>query len=97
MAIVGYEWIIVLITFIFVFIFIIYVLRLLLRRRKEVMMIPCRYCGGLKPRTSGFCPSCKRYSSIEVWVCSSCGRENPPDNEYCGKCGRSLRDETKIY
>ena len=26
--------------------------------RKEVVMIPCRYCGGLMPDTSLFCPNC---------------------------------------
>jgi len=25
---------------------------------KEVVMIPCKYCGGLMPQTSTFCPSC---------------------------------------
>jgi len=25
---------------------------------KEVVLIPCKYCGGLMPQTSTFCPSC---------------------------------------
>jgi len=25
---------------------------------KEVVMVPCIYCGGLMPQTSSFCPSC---------------------------------------
>lgn len=25
---------------------------------KEVVMIPCRYCGALMPQTSTFCPNC---------------------------------------
>ena len=25
---------------------------------KEVVMIPCRYCGGLMPELSTFCPNC---------------------------------------
>lgn len=25
---------------------------------KEVVMVPCQYCGGLMPTTSTFCPSC---------------------------------------
>jgi len=25
---------------------------------KEVVMIPCRYCGGLMPQASTFCPNC---------------------------------------
>jgi len=25
---------------------------------REVVMIPCQYCGGLMPQTSTFCPSC---------------------------------------
>jgi len=25
---------------------------------KEVVMIPCRYCSGLMPQTSTFCPNC---------------------------------------
>jgi len=25
---------------------------------KEVVMIPCKYCGGLMPQTSVFCPNC---------------------------------------
>lgn len=26
--------------------------------RQEVVMLPCRYCGGLMPDTSLFCPNC---------------------------------------
>lgn len=26
--------------------------------RKEVVMVPCKYCGGLMPQTSTFCPNC---------------------------------------
>ena len=25
---------------------------------KEVVMVPCQYCGGLMPTTSTFCPGC---------------------------------------
>ena len=25
---------------------------------KGIIMIPCRYCGGLVPQTSAFCPNC---------------------------------------
>ncbi len=25
---------------------------------KEIVMIPCQYCGGFMPQTSTFCPSC---------------------------------------
>ena len=25
---------------------------------KEIVMIPCQYCGGLIPQTSTFCPNC---------------------------------------
>jgi len=25
---------------------------------KEVVMIPCKYCGSLTPQTSTFCPNC---------------------------------------
>lgn len=25
---------------------------------KEIVMIPCQYCGGLMPQTSVFCPNC---------------------------------------
>jgi hypothetical protein len=25
---------------------------------KEVVMIPCKYCSGLMPQTSVFCPNC---------------------------------------
>jgi len=25
---------------------------------KEIVMIPCRYCGGLVPQTAVFCPNC---------------------------------------
>jgi len=25
---------------------------------KEVVMVPCSYCGGLMPQTSTFCPNC---------------------------------------
>jgi len=25
---------------------------------KEIVMVPCRYCGGLMPQTSVFCPNC---------------------------------------
>lgn len=25
---------------------------------KEVVMVPCTYCGGLMPNTASFCPSC---------------------------------------
>jgi len=25
---------------------------------KEIVMVPCQYCGGLMPQTSSFCPSC---------------------------------------
>ena len=28
------------------------------RARKEIIMIPCRYCGGLLPQASTFCPNC---------------------------------------
>jgi rubrerythrin len=26
---------------------------------KEIVMVPCQYCGGLMPTTSTQCPSCK--------------------------------------
>jgi len=74
MAIVGYEWILILV----VFIIIICVIARLLRKQptlpattqpsptiikereviKEVVMVPCRYCGGLMPQASLFCPNC---------------------------------------
>jgi len=25
---------------------------------KEIVMVPCSYCGGLMPQTSTFCPNC---------------------------------------
>jgi hypothetical protein len=25
---------------------------------KEIVMVPCRYCGGLMPQASLFCPNC---------------------------------------
>jgi DNA-directed RNA polymerase subunit RPC12/RpoP len=25
---------------------------------KEVVLIPCKYCGGLMPQTANFCPNC---------------------------------------
>ncbi|MDH5390657.1 MAG: hypothetical protein OEX10_05850 [Candidatus Bathyarchaeota archaeon] len=25
---------------------------------KEIVMIPCQYCGGIMPQTSIFCPNC---------------------------------------
>jgi len=25
---------------------------------REVVMIPCQYCGGLMPQTATFCPKC---------------------------------------
>jgi hypothetical protein len=25
---------------------------------KEIVMVPCQYCGGLMPQTSSFCPGC---------------------------------------
>ena len=25
---------------------------------REMVMIPCQYCGGLMPQTSAFCPKC---------------------------------------
>ncbi len=25
---------------------------------KEIVMIPCKYCGGLMPQTATFCPNC---------------------------------------
>jgi hypothetical protein len=25
---------------------------------KEVVMVPCRYCGGLMPQATTFCPNC---------------------------------------
>jgi rubrerythrin len=28
------------------------------RARKEIIMIPCRYCGGSIPQASAFCPNC---------------------------------------
>jgi len=28
------------------------------RAAKEIVMIPCRYCGGLVPQGSTFCPNC---------------------------------------
>ncbi len=28
------------------------------RAAKEIVMIPCRYCGGLVPEASTFCPNC---------------------------------------
>jgi len=28
------------------------------RARKEIVMIPCRYCGGLVPQASTFCQNC---------------------------------------
>jgi len=28
------------------------------RARKEIIMIPCRYCGGSVPQASTFCPNC---------------------------------------
>lgn len=29
------------------------------RARKEVLMVPCQYCGGMMPQSSTFCPNCK--------------------------------------
>jgi len=29
------------------------------RARKEILMVPCQYCGGVMPQTSTFCPNCK--------------------------------------
>lgn len=26
---------------------------------KEVVMVPCKYCGGLTPQTATYCPSCR--------------------------------------
>ncbi len=28
------------------------------RTRKEVPMVPCKYCGGMMPQASTFCPNC---------------------------------------
>jgi len=28
------------------------------RALKEIVMVPCHYCGGLMPQTSTFCPNC---------------------------------------
>lgn len=77
MALVGYEWIILLVLFLVV----IYIISRLLRRNpkpqayagpvqqpttiikereviREVVMVPCKYCGGLMPQASTFCPKC---------------------------------------
>ena len=29
------------------------------RARKEILMVPCQYCGGVMPQASTFCPNCK--------------------------------------
>lgn len=29
------------------------------RARKEVLMVPCQYCGAVMPQTSTACPNCK--------------------------------------
>ena len=29
------------------------------RARKEVLMVRCRYCGGMMPQTATLCPNCK--------------------------------------
>ena len=29
------------------------------RVRKEILMVPCQYCGGVIPQASTFCPNCK--------------------------------------
>ena len=28
------------------------------RVRKQIVMIPCQYCGGVMPQSSTFCPNC---------------------------------------
>jgi len=28
------------------------------RAHKEIIMLPCQYCGGLVPQASTFCPNC---------------------------------------
>lgn len=28
------------------------------RARKEIIMIPCKYCGGVMPQDATFCPNC---------------------------------------
>jgi len=36
---------------------------------KEVVMVPCRYCGGLMPQASLFCPNCGagRKYPVHTW------------------------------
>jgi uncharacterized OB-fold protein len=29
------------------------------RARKEILMVRCKYCGGMMPQASTFCPNCK--------------------------------------
>jgi rubrerythrin len=34
------------------------------RAAKEIIMIPCKYCGGLVPQASTFCPNCGARRSV---------------------------------